>query len=429
MKDRVMNNLGLKILAFFCSIILWFIVMNISDPDSTRTFYDVPVILVNDTIVTEQNKVYEIIDDTDKVDVVVTAKRSIIDRIGLSDIRVVADFSNLTLSNTIELKLSTAVYNSSLTSIKADITSMKLNVEDKIQRQFRINATTNGDLDQDYMIGSVTTDTNLVNISGAESIINQVDHVEASVNVSGMISNINTKADLKFYDIDGNLLDGSKITKNISSVLVSVEILQTKKVALVAEAMGVTAEGFEATGIIETSPESILIAGSNDVLSTIESILIPAEAINVTGKKETTQTLVNIKDYLPAGVRLANETYSGNVTVTVYIEPLLQDQLVLSKEQIQVNNLPEIYYYEFKGIFAEDLETHELEVKGRKALLDQMKITSLVGTVDVNQLIAADETELKPGVYKVQPELNLIEGVELVSPFEITIVIKEIEAE
>lgn len=429
MKERIMNNLGLKILAILCSVVLWFIVMNISDPDGSRTFYDVQVILTNESIVTDQNKVYEIMEGTDKVDVTVTAKRSILDRINASDIRVVADFSNLTLSNTIDLQLSTAIYNSSLTNIKADVTSMKLEVEDKIQRQFRILATTSGELDTDYMIGSVTTDANLVNISGAESIINQVDHVEASVNVSGMISNINTKADLKFYNKDGELLDGSKITKNISSVLVSVEILQTKKVQLVAEAMGVTAEGYAATGIIENSPATILIAGNSDILRTIESILIPAEAINITGKKETTQTLVNIKDYLPDGVRLANETYSGNVTVTVYVEPLIKETVLLLENQVQVLNLPETLTYEYRDIFTEDQSELELEITGLKALVEQMKAQPVVATIDVKNLIKEGETEVMPGTYKINPTLNLVSGVELISPFEITIIISEIEEE
>ena len=429
MKERIMNNLGLKILAILCSVVLWFIVMNISDPDGSRTFYDVQVILTNESIVTDQNKVYEIMEGTDKVDVTVTAKRSILDRINASDIRVVADFSNLTLSNTIDLQLSTAIYNSSLTNIKADVTSMKLEVEDKIQRQFRILATTSGELDTDYMIGSVTTDANLVNISGAESIINQVDHVEASVNVSGMISNINTKADLKFYNKEGELLDGSKITKNISSVLVSVEILQTKKVQLVAEAMGVTAEGYAATGIIENSPATILIAGNSDILRTIESILIPAEAINITGKKETTQTLVNIKDYLPDGVRLANETYSGNVTVTVYVEPLIKETVLLLENQVQVLNLPETLTYEYRDIFTEDQSELELEITGLKALVEQMKAQPVVATIDVKNLIKEGETEVMPGTYKINPTLNLVSGVELISPFEITIIISEIEEE
>jgi YbbR domain-containing protein len=429
MKERIMNNLGLKILAILCSVVLWFIVMNISDPDGSRTFYDVQVIITNESIVTDQNKVYEIKEGTDKVDVTVTAKRSILDRINATDIRVVADFSNLTLSNTIDLQLSTAIFNSSLTNIKADVTSMKLEVEDKIQRQFRILATTSGELDTDYMIGSVTTDANLVNISGAESIINQVDHVEASVNVSGMISNINTKADLKFYDKDGNLLDGSKITKNISSVLVSVEILQTKKVQLVAEAMGVTAEGYAATGIIENSPATILIAGNGDILRTIDSILIPAEAINITGKKETSQTLVNIKDYLPDGVRLANETYSGNVTVTVYVEPLIKESVLLLENQVQVLNLPETLTYEYRDIFTDDQSELELEIKGLKALVEQMKAQPVIATIDVTSLIKEGETEVMPGTYKINPTLNLVSGVELISPFEITIIISEIEEE
>lgn len=37
MRKKLMNNLGLKILAFLAAVTLWFLVVNIDDPVTDRT--------------------------------------------------------------------------------------------------------------------------------------------------------------------------------------------------------------------------------------------------------------------------------------------------------------------------------------------------------------------------------------------------------
>ena len=43
MRNKLIKNLGLKILALVTAIVLWLIVVNISDPVISTTFSDVPV--------------------------------------------------------------------------------------------------------------------------------------------------------------------------------------------------------------------------------------------------------------------------------------------------------------------------------------------------------------------------------------------------
>ena len=56
MRKELMNNLGLKILAFLAAVTLWFLVVNIDNPVTDRTFTDIPVTVVNDDIVTASNR-------------------------------------------------------------------------------------------------------------------------------------------------------------------------------------------------------------------------------------------------------------------------------------------------------------------------------------------------------------------------------------
>ena len=41
MKRRLMNNVGLKVLAFLSAFVLWLMVVNIDDPVKTETYHNI----------------------------------------------------------------------------------------------------------------------------------------------------------------------------------------------------------------------------------------------------------------------------------------------------------------------------------------------------------------------------------------------------
>lgn len=97
----VTNNFGLKILAVIASCGLWVVVDNINDPLDSETFYNVPVDIINADLVTNEGKVYDVLDGTDVVNVTVRGKKSLLSYVAKEDIRAVADMSELTFMNTI----------------------------------------------------------------------------------------------------------------------------------------------------------------------------------------------------------------------------------------------------------------------------------------------------------------------------------------
>ena len=118
MKKKLTDNLGLKILAVVFSFIIWFIVVNINDPVDKTVFRNVPVEILNTDAVTSQGKVYEILNNTDVIDVTVWAKRSILDTLGKDNIIATADMQEINFMDTmVRIKLSTNKYNDKLESI------------------------------------------------------------------------------------------------------------------------------------------------------------------------------------------------------------------------------------------------------------------------------------------------------------------------
>ena len=97
MQKRITKNLTLKILAFLIAVFLWLIVVNIDDPVDDKTFSNIPVQVTHEEVITDNNNTYQIVDNTQEVNVTVTAQRSVLDKIKAEDIQATADMKELTL--------------------------------------------------------------------------------------------------------------------------------------------------------------------------------------------------------------------------------------------------------------------------------------------------------------------------------------------
>ena len=143
--NKLWNNLGLKIMAVIFSILLWLVAVNINDPVERKVFRDVRVETRNTNLLTDENKLYKVLDDTDTVTVTVRASRSVLENINVSDITATADFSELSFTNTVPIRLSVNKYiDKQIEDISGSVDSMKLEVEDKKEKQFVIEIVQTG---------------------------------------------------------------------------------------------------------------------------------------------------------------------------------------------------------------------------------------------------------------------------------------------
>ena len=69
-----------------------------------------------------------------------------------------------------------------------DRENLKLIIEDMKRTQFVINTNISGEPADGYVVGTVTPSQNVVRVSGPESIINQIDHVDATVDIRDTVS-------------------------------------------------------------------------------------------------------------------------------------------------------------------------------------------------------------------------------------------------
>jgi YbbR domain-containing protein len=380
MKHRLTKNWGLKLGSFLFAVALWIIVTNINDPVISLKVTDVPVTIKNANLITDQGQIYEVLDGTDVVDVVtISAPRSIIDSLNESNVVAVADMNDLTSLNTISIKLSTNKYNDKLESIKGSIDSVKLNIEDEQTKSLPLRTNTTGEVGEGYLVGDVTTDQNLVRISGPQSVVSQVTKALVEVDVSGFTSTIDTDTDVHLYNEDGVEITSDSIKKSISKVRVNVDILEIKTVPLNFAVSGTVAKGYEMTGEMESSRHYVNIAGKSKTVQNINSIDIPESAIDVTGATDNVTAVIDVKNYLPDGVILSDEDFSGSVSVTVFIEQEVERKVSLDVEDIKLTNVPDGY----DAAITEPEDKYDIVLVGLASELDGIAVEEIIAEVDV----------------------------------------------
>lgn len=429
MKKRITDNLGLKILALMCAVVLWFIVVSLNDPVIYNRFSDIPVKIINADAVTSQGKVYEVLDGTDTIDVTVYAKRSIIESIGRENIVAVADMQELTFMDTVSIKLSTNKNNDKLDSIKSNIENLKVQIENMQKIQMVVETATIGEPAEGYMIGEVRTDQNLVQLSGPESVISLVNKAVVEVGIDGITTDIKTEAPLRLYDADGNLIEDGSIAASVNKFSVGVSILQTKTVPINLNVTGTPAVGYELTGKTEYSPETVRIAGKASILKNVASIEIPQEVLDVTGLTSNLATSINVKQYLPDGVSLADSTFSGKISVTIAVEKEVEAPFEMPKGNIAILNVPA----DMEAEIIDENDNLQVQLTGLTQYLNTLQGAQLTGMVDLNTLITnteqqgENENKLQAGNYSMEVTLSLPEGVRVKQPLLVNISLKEKE--
>ena len=411
MRHKITKNWVLKLVSFLLAILVWIVVTNINDPIQPLPISDVPVTIRHAELLTERGQVYEVLDNTDVIDrVTIYAPRSVIAVLDKSNVVAIADMEDLTSVDTIPIKLSTNKYNDSLESIRGNIDSVKLNIEDKQTRSIPIRANVVGEVQEGYMLGNVSTEQNLIRISGPESVVSQIARAQAEVNVSGFTSNINTDADIRLYDEDGKEIRSTILERSITKVRVTIEILETKTVPISYAAVGTPADGYRMTGEYESTRNNVVIAGRSATVQKIDVIEIPTGVLDVSGATDNVTTLVDLKEYLPDGIILAEEDFTGMINITAYIGPEVRRTLAASVQNMRVIGVPD----DFTAEIIEPNSYFSIAFFGLAEDFEEINLSGLEVSVDVAAWLAREEIEeLESGYYWIPASVNLPEDSKL----------------
>lgn len=399
-KYKLTTNLGLKVIAFIFAVFLWFIVVNFDNPVGSSTFRDIPVQILNDDIITSAGEVYQVEGDR-TVTVVVYATREVRQKLTSDNIVATADIKQIDSTGRL-VPIEVTINGFSGESVTAEAIPRNLTIqrEKSGKKVMSLTVDTEGvKLADGYILGDASVEPDQVTITGAESVLEQVDRAVAQVDeVEGVSQDSVLPASLVLYDANGNELNQTQMSNNLGEegLSVSVEVMKVKGIPVVFDVEGSPAEGYKYTGCVST-PESVQVCGKSEDIDKISEIDVPASVVDISGASEPIEMSVDITPYLPEGVELVDEN-SGNVKVTVKIEQegtLSVDFMVSS---IRINNLAENLQVSYEP----DAEI-TFRFTGDEDLLD---------TLDISNAVSVDLSDYdRPGSYDVPVKVNLPAGI------------------
>ncbi len=394
----ITNNIGLKLLAALFAVILWLVVVNVDDPQLSQRF-TATVVVENADYLTDQGKYFEVIDDSNTITFTVTAKRSYLERLSSTDFKAVANMENATIDadsgiGEVPIEVSALRYGSLITISRAT-QKLEISLDELSQQQYIVAVETTGSLPDGCALGDVSISPNLLKVTGPQSLVSRIDHVTANIDVTGMNEDVTASVIPVLYDADGNTIDKNNLTLNMSTVTVSVQILDIKDVALAFQVSGTPADGYTYMDI-DYEPQTISIKGTAASLNAVTMINVPESALDISGARADVTQVIDVSEYLPSGVTVTDKS-AAKITVTVHIAKLSTTTVNIFPSLVQVLNLPEDYELTF------DSSVIRVALSGVEADIDSLDTSAITASIDAGQLT--------PGTHEVELALDLADGI------------------
>ena len=407
MKEKITNNLLLKILSLIIAFLVWLIVVNADNPIMTESFVVSDVQLLNEAYIDADGKMCMQDEEQDPIRVTIRAERKVLDRISASDIRAVADLQQAVSLDTdpVMVPITAVCAGISPEDIQVTPQNLSLHVEDKDTQEFVVNVTTNNTRpDRGYEVGTLSSNPEKIKITGPISLINKIDRVNAAIDVSDASEDVTEETEVTVIDKNGEVFSDTDMAYlNVSKVYVTARLWEVRSdVRIRAEYSGTAAEGYEAESIT-TTPNVITVAGSTSALEALEEqnniIWIPADAVDISGEKSDYEEKINISDYLPEGLKLTADS-SEDLFIRVNILPEGSSVCEVPTKNIIVENAPDTMQVAF--------DTAMIEVRVKKTSEDLEDLTE-------NEIQASiDLEDIEEGSHELPVEIRLPEGYELV---------------
>lgn len=410
MKKKLTSNIPLKIMSLIVGIVIWLLVVNVDNPIDSRSF-TTSVQLLNEAYVDDTGLVCIVEEDQTQVRVTLSADRRTLNSISADDIQVMADLQQAVSLETdpVMVPITAVCKGISADNIKVYPQNLSVHLEEKLTKEFTVGIVNQGESGpgKGYEIGTQTVNPEKIRITGPESLVNKIDTVNVNVDVDGITENVTESLSLTIRDKNGEILSDAAMSylriDNDARVSVTTRLWRVRTdVKIAAGYLGEPASGY-VVGEVTTLPETVSVTGSNEALETLRqqgnTLEIPAEEVDVSGRTSDMEVKVNLEDFLPENIRLTSGS-SPDLWIQVTILPEESRLVALPTSEITVNNKAD----ELQTAF--EIDRIEIRVKAESGYdIDELDESDIKASIDLN---GVDE-----GSYDIPVDIQLPEGYEL----------------
>lgn len=317
MKNKLKNNTKIKLISLLSAIVLWIYVMAIVDPEDTRLFENVPVVVTNIEELAENDLI--VYPESDLVaDINIKGKLSDVQKITVDDIHIYGTINNPMEGNN-KLSLKVNITKQVSYEFKTDFIVVRL--EKLLYDEKDIKPEIIGKYKDDVDTVSLSQDT--VEISGPRILIDQVDHVKASIKVDDNSKNmLNQKVKLMAVNNVGKEVKG--ISLSVKNINVEIKLLEEKEVPINIQLKDNTVD----ISKYEIKPSMVTIRGKKDVLDNIDYINTKKLDIASIGP------LTKVELEVPEGIAIKD----NNISIKLKESESSQQRLIYDSNDVELKN-------------------------------------------------------------------------------------------
>lgn len=369
----ITNNFGLKVLAVVIAIVFWLVIVNVEDPEKTKNF-TVKVEMQNAEALEEAGMTYEVVDNSDIITFTVTGQRSIVERLTVEDFVATADLENMENMSQVPIMITAKKYANNITITKRS-QYVNVYVESIESSTVPVVVETVGEVPEGFLLADeLRASQDTIRVTGPQSLVESVAKAVAWIDVTALEADATQKVDLALYDADGNVVETDRLELSNSVVTVSVGVLERNTVPVIYEVNGTPSDGYRITGV-KGSVSEVGIVGKSATIDEVDAIVVEGPDMSVDYATKTLEKVINLNDYLPDGISLA-EGQDAEVTVTITLEEKETKEYEVPTANIQVKNIPEGFRVDIQD------DTVLVTMKGYPSELKDITADILKGTAD-----------------------------------------------
>lgn len=378
-----MRKLAYALLSIVIAVGLWIYVITTVSPEWEETFYDIPVVLENESALHNRG-LMTVSEETPKVTLKLRGNRSDLANLSRENITLVADLSKV--YSTGEQRVSYDIFypgnipGNSIEVISQNPQEIALTVTERASKDVPIEIDYEGSVPDGYQTDreNLTLDYRTVRITGPASVINKITSARIQVDLEGQTETINQSYLYTLCDKNMQPVDAAQVNTDVTEVRLNLKIQRYKEIELklnIVEGGGATKKNT----IIKMDMQTIQVSGTERQLDSMGDVLdlgeirlyeIPGDAV-----KE-----FEIK--LPEGVE--NLTGKDTVSVSIQFQGLVTRTIAVTN--IEAKNVPEGMDVK---IIAKQLN---VVVRGPKVQVDAMSADALTVYVDFTDAVVGQDT-------------------------------------
>lgn len=368
------NKLAAAALSIFIAMALWLYVITTVSPGSKETYYNIPVVLANESVLTERGLMITSQSATTAT-LVLSGNRTDLSKVDQSNITLKADLSAIyEPGNQIPISYTTS-FPGNVASNAFVIESktpgrIYLNVERRVSKAIPVEVKWIGSVPDGFIADreNKLLEHPTVQITGPQSVTDQIEKAVVEVDLTDQRESISRDCTYTLCNVEGEPVDAGLITTNVEQIHLEVKIQRVKDVLLtyhLVEGGGAKAENAE----IILSMDKIRVSGSEAALELMGDQLVVGTINLAEIDQNTTKTFT-----IPLEEGITNLTGVTEVTAEIRLTGLRTKDFLV--RQINVVNVPE-------GLEVE-LITQELTIKvrGPSAQITSLKSDDVMVVVD-----------------------------------------------